>query len=94
MSQAGDNFQRICTDDRCNSRCTCEIQNPVLKPFSGERACSSEQQCGEEGWAKVVTKTVNPRLNTKCQVKRGNRKLRRFCVMLCSVLQHLSVFRL
>lgn len=84
MSQAGDNFQRICTNDRCNSRCTCEIQHLVLKPLSGEKACPSEQQCGEEGWAKVVTRTDNPILNTKCQVKRSNRKLQRFWV--CFVL--------
>lgn len=64
MSQPGDNFQRMCTDDWCNSRCTCEIQNTVLKPFSGEKACPSEQQCGEEGWAKLVTKPVNPVLST------------------------------
>lgn len=92
MSYAGNNFQRICTDDRCDSHCTCEIQNPVLKPFSGEKACPSEQQCGREGWAKVVTKAVNPILNTKCQVKKGNKSCKDF-LMLCS-LQHLSVFRL
>lgn len=46
----------------------------MLKAFSGEKACPSEHQCGEEGWAKVVTKTVNPILHTKCQMKRSNKK--------------------
>lgn len=56
----------------------------MLKPFSGEKACPSEQQCGEEGWAEVVTKTVHPILNTKCQVERSKRKLQRFCYDLFS----------
>lgn len=46
------------------------------------KAYPSEQQWGEKGLAKLVTKAqlMNCILNTKYQVKRGNRKAQRFHV--------------
>lgn len=60
------------------------------------KAYPSAQQWGEKGLAKLVTKAqlMNSLLNTKYQVKRGNRNPQRFHVTLCFFLQRLSVFSL